>query len=55
MSTPPIAELIEKLAHCFGLKSREIGSLLLTEFINSFILTEFINSFILIEFINSFI
>jgi len=42
----PDAELIEKLAHCCGLNSREIGSLLLTEFMNSFILTEFINSFI---------
>ena len=27
------AELIEKMAHCFGLNSREIGSLLWTEFI----------------------
>ena len=39
---PLFAELIEKLAHCFGLKSREIGSLLLTEFIEFSHLTEFI-------------
>ena len=58
------AELIEKLAHCFGLKSREIGSLLLTEFIefiHSFShLTEFIEFSHLTEFnefsqMNSFI
>ena len=45
------AELIEKLAHCTGLKSREIGSLLWTEFIEFTHFTEFIEFTQMSEFI----